>query len=281
MRSVAIFGVGLIGGSFALALRKAGFAGDIFGVSSPQTIEAALSLGVIDRGIGVEEAVDRADFFYLAQPILSILQIMAATRWPDDVVVTDAGSTKRQIAEQAAESIGNAFFIGGHPMAGKERAGVQNADADLFQGRPYVLCPRVPEDVDDPRFQDLRDWIIRIGAKPVILNASEHDRLVAFTSHAPQILSTALASVLDGIDGASSVAGPAVLELTRLAFSPFGIWRDILQTNEANVSEALSAVIAKLNEIKQILGSDELAQEFRRAASGAQKMREQPAKYCP
>ncbi len=280
MRRVAIFGVGLIGGSFALALRQAGFSGEILGVSSPKTVETALSLGVIDRSVSVGEVVDSADFIYLAQPIFGIIDTLTAIgpRMRREVVITDAGSTKKEITDQARKSITQAFFVGGHPMAGKERAGVQNADPDLFRGRPYVLCPRAPGDVDHPEFQHLRDWITRIGARPVVLDASEHDRLVAFTSHAPQILSTALGSVLAGVDSAASVAGPGVLELTRLALSPFSVWRDIFRTNEANVHEALGLIIEKLNDIGKVLGSDDLAGEFERAAGGAQSIREQLGK---
>ncbi len=280
MRRIGIFGVGLIGGSFALALRQAGFEGEILGVSSTQTITAALSLGVIDRGVEADEALDSSDLVYLAQPIFGILDTLAAIgpKLRKQTLITDAGSTKKQIADQAGASVSSGFFVGGHPMAGKERAGVQNADPNLFQGRPYVLCPQSVDDVTDPRFQDLQHWITRIGARPVVLDAAEHDRLVAFTSHAPQILSTALASVLSEIEGAAAVAGPGVQELTRLALSPFSIWRDIFKTNESNVAEALSLLISRLEGISKTLGSEALGEEFRKAASGAEQLRRNPGK---
>src|SRR5918911_2598019 len=132
MRSVAIAGVGLIGGSFGLALRKGGFAGPIIGVSSPATLEAAIAKGAIDRGGGLEEAVAQADLIYLAQPVGRILETLTAldALVHADALVTDAGSTKAAIARQARGSITRCQFLGGHPLAGKERRGVEQADAD-------------------------------------------------------------------------------------------------------------------------------------------------------
>src|SRR5438270_3074666 len=144
MNTVAIFGVGLIGGSFALALRKAGFSGRILGVSSPETLRRALDLHVIDEGVAAEAAARSADLIYLAQPILRIIdslpQLEAAAR--PGALITDAGSTKKTIVDRASEVISRCQFLGGHPMAGRERRGVEAAEADLFRGRPYVLTPR-------------------------------------------------------------------------------------------------------------------------------------------
>lgn len=276
MRRVAIFGVGLIGGSFALALRAAGFDGEISGVSSAGTIAAAMEMGVIDTGLDAPSALGRADLIYLAQPILTIIETLRAIG-PDirpGTLVTDAGSTKKQIVAAAGACVRNGLFIGGHPMAGKERSGVREADAALFQDRPYVLTPVRAEDSEAPQFRELREWIVRIGARPITLDADEHDRLVAFTSHAPQLLSTALASVLADIEEAPFVAGPGVLELTRLALSPFQVWRDILQTNDTYVKEALAQLVAKLDHLGRHLASDDLAIEFERAALSARNLRE-------
>jgi prephenate dehydrogenase len=277
MRRVAIFGVGLIGGSFALALRKAGFDGEIVGVSSPKTIATAVALGVVDRGADAEKAVATADLIYLSQPISTIIETLAwlGPRLPAHTMVTDAGSTKKQILDQACRNIPQSLFIGGHPMAGKERSGVQQAEAGLFEGRPYVLCPLDPKDPAKPQFQDLLNWVVRIGARPIVLDADKHDRLVAFTSHLPQLMSTALASILADVEGAAAVAGPGVMGLTRLAVSPFSIWRDIFSTNEKNVAEALSRLIAKLKDIQECVASEALSAEFERAAAAANRLREE------
>lgn len=152
MNTVAIFGVGLIGGSFALALRSAGFRGRILGVSSPGTIRRALDLGVIDEGASAKAAAGAADLIYLAQPILRIIEILPEIDpWVNpEALVTDAGSTKGTIVERAG-SISRCQFLGGHPMAGREKRGVESAEADLFRGRPYVLTPRSEAELETPK----------------------------------------------------------------------------------------------------------------------------------
>ena len=137
-----------------------------------------------------------------------------------------------------------------------------------------MLCPADPKDPGKPQFEEFRDWIVRIGARPIVLDADEHDRLVAFTSHVPQLISTALASILADVEGAGAVAGPGVLGLTRLAVSPFSIWRDVFRTNEKHVEEALSRLIAKLKDIQECVTSDTLSIEFERAAAAAKDLRE-------
>ena len=148
MRKVAIVGVGLIGGSFGLALRKAGFPGSIVGVSSPRSLEPALERGAIDRGATLEEAASTADLVFLSQPISGILETLRklGPMVRRDTLVTDAGSTKQAIAEEARRSLTTGSFLGGHPMAGKESRGAGAADAELFRGRPWVLS----EDLDHP-----------------------------------------------------------------------------------------------------------------------------------
>lgn len=276
IRRVAIFGVGLIGGSFALALRKAGFDGEIAGVSSAKTIETAIGMNVIDRGLDAEQAIQRADLIYLSQPISGIVETIErmGPRLRPGTLVTDAGSTKKRIVDRARECISESVFVGGHPIAGKERSGVLEAEPELFEGRPYILCTLDNDSWDKSQFRDFYQWIVRIGARPVVLDADEHDRLVAFTSHLPQLISTALASVLADVDGAAAVAGPGVLGLTRLAVSPFTIWRDILKSNDEHIANALSRFLAKLEFIGRSITSDELSIEFERAAALASGLRE-------
>ncbi len=257
MNTVAIAGVGLIGGSFALALRKAGFQGKIIGVSSASTIHKALARGVIDEAVPPGEAAASADLVYLSQPISKILETLDVLE--TDALVTDAGSTKAVICERARRL---KRFVGGHPMAGKESRGVEEADADLFRGRPYVLTAREPE---------LERWIERIGARLVFLDPAEHDRQVAFVSHLPQLISTALASVLAGKE---NVAGPAASDLTRLALSPYEIWRDIFATNADPIDAALQAFISRLEEMQRQLRTPEMENVFVRAAASARSLRQ-------
>jgi len=149
-------------------------------------------------------------------------------------------------------------------MAGKESRGVEQADADLFRGRPYVLTAREPE---------LEKWIERIGARLVILDPSEHDRLVALVSHLPQLLSTALAAAIGENTDAAKLAGPAALDLTRLALSPYEIWRDIFATNTEPIDAALASFIARLEELRAQLRSPEMERVFTIAAASARALR--------
>ena len=264
MQTVGIVGVGLIGASFGLALREAGFTGTILGVSSPRSVAEGLARGAIDRGAALEEAAAQSDLLFLAQPIFGIL---ATLRKLDplvrpDTLVTDAGSTKRAIAEEAERSLKRCQFVGGHPMAGKELRGAAAAEAGLFRGRPWVLT----KDID----HEFRRWIAAIGAREIILDPARHDRLVAWSSHLPQLTSTALASLLgEKARDAASVAGPGLLDSTRLAMSSYDLWRDILETNRSEVSAALDAYIEKLQALRTDFES-----EFARGSEFARFLRE-------
>jgi prephenate dehydrogenase len=132
-------------------------------------------------------------------------------------------------------------------MAGKESRGAEVADGDLFRGRPWVLSGAP----DHPMALIFRDWIARFGAREIILDPAEHDRLVAWSSHLPQLASTALASVIhDGAPNAGLVAGPGLLDSTRLAMSSFDLWRDILATNRDEINRAVEALIERLKAMR-------------------------------
>ncbi|MEP6714759.1 MAG: prephenate dehydrogenase/arogenate dehydrogenase family protein [Terriglobia bacterium] len=267
MRTVAIAGVGLIGGSFGLALRKAGFQGAIVGVSSARSIDEAVARGAIDHGASLEEAAGMADLIFLSQPIHGILETLGKLNpWVNPyALVTDAGSTKQAIVAEAARSLTRCAFLGGHPMAGKEQRGAAAADADLFQGRPWVLTD-APE---HPVARVFRQWLGLFGAREVILDAAAHDRLVAWGSHLPQLASTALASVLhDRKPDAARIAGPGLLDMTRLAMSSYDLWQDILETNRVEVGVALDAYIARLQVLR-----DDFKGEFAHGGEFARSLR--------
>jgi prephenate dehydrogenase len=256
MQTVAIFGVGLIGGSFALAIRKAGFAGRIIGVSSDETIRAALAARVINEALPAQQAAEQADLVYLAQPIHRIIDSLAELNaWVrPEALITDAGSTKQAIVDRARQVISRAQFLGGHPMAGRERRGVEAAEADLFQGRPYVLTPGSASELETEAALEFLSWIPRIGSFPVVLDPEEHDRTVAFTSHLPQLAATALAATLDGRpEPLTGVYGPALVDSTRLALSSFEIWGDIFDTNRRQILAAVESYVAKLEAFRQAL----------------------------
>jgi prephenate dehydrogenase len=279
MNTLAIAGVGLIGGSFGLALRKAGFTGRILGISSAETIARARELGAIDEGVSLEEALDQADVLYLSQPINVILETIAylGPLLKRDILITDAGSTKRTIVGQAQTHIQRGQFLGGHPIAGKEVRGVAAADPDLFRSRPYVLTPEPLASLDTPAARDFVSWIAKIGSEIVILSANSHDRALAFTSHLPQLASTALASIISSefIEKGSVVpAGPGLQDMTRLAHSSFEIWRDILGNNSDEVRHALEVYIDKLTNFRDNLTSSTLVRDFTSAAEAAGRLRD-------
>jgi prephenate dehydrogenase len=274
LNTVAIFGVGLIGGSFGLALRDAGFTGEILGVSSPATIGKAVEGRAIDRGVTLEEACRAADLIYLSQPIGRIMDTLRHLHPKEGALVTDAGSTKNQIVQTAHQHLRTGYFLGGHPMAGKETRGVESADARLFAGRPYVLTPADPAELERPVVQDFIGWIDKVGANRLVLGAEEHDYLVAYSSHLPQLVSTALAAMIaESAPEAAAVAGPGLVDATRLALSSYDLWRDILATNPDAVEEAINAMIGKLEHLRDNLRSREMEQEFRAAGTLAASLR--------
>ncbi len=179
----------MIGASFGLALRRAGYDGEIVGVSSRSAAEGAISAGAIDRAAPLADAVGQADLVFLSSTIGRILDTI---RHLDLLVrpgalVTDAGSTKCEIVDLARGSLRRCQFLGGHPMAGKETRGAASADAGLFQGRTWVLTPDEPAELETPAARDFRGWLERIGARVVVLDSDEHDRVVSLTSHLPQL----------------------------------------------------------------------------------------------
>ena len=273
METVAIVGVGLIGGSFALGLREAGFRGRILGVSSARTLEKALRLKVIDQGLALEEALPMADLVYLANEIERIRKVLpqvAALAKPG-ALVTDAGSTKAAIVSDAAKVfLGSATFLGGHPMAGKAERGVEAAEPGLFRGATYVLTPPGGSVPDTAAVQNFCGWVEKLGANIRVLSPENHDRIVAITSHLPQLASTALASVvLEHTDGPEErqISGGGLRDMTRLAGSASDLWRDICLTNTANIDRALSVYIRKLEYLRQNLREPELEREFQQGAA--------------
>jgi prephenate dehydrogenase len=255
MDCVAIVGVGLLGGSFARALRQHGFSGRILGVSSAATLRAALDLAVIDEGLPLELALPRADLVFLAQPIAQIVEILPRLdpHLRPGALVTDVGSTKRAIVSAGDEGIQRGVFLGGHPMAGKELAGVQNSDARLFENSTWFLTPSGRDMLDRPPASEFVEWIVRIGAAPVPIAADQHDELVAFTSHLPQLLSTTLAALIQetiGLTKARVAAGRGLLDMTRLAESDYRIWKDIIATNPDRIVDALDAYLRRLSALR-------------------------------
>src|SRR5579883_2536100 len=275
MQTVAIVGTGLIGASFGLALRNAGFQGAIVGVSSDGAIAAAVGAGAVDRGAPLAEAVADADLVFLSQTIGRILDTIRHldAHLKTGALVTDAGSTKCEIVDHARQSIKRAQFLGGHPMAGKETRGAASADAGLFRNRTWVLTPDEPAEMETAAARELRGWLDRIGARVTVLDCDEHDRIVAQTSHLPQLASTALGAVLADAKHLQ-VSGSGLTDMTRLALSSYDLWRDILATNSDHIDRAIAAYIQELEHIRENLRTRQLQEEFRLGAMTATRLRE-------
>ena len=271
IQQITICGVGLIGGSLGLALRKAGFGGRIVGHGRPVTLERAQRVGAIDSGSSnLAEAVADADVVYLSTPILNILELLGKLRplVKEDALVTDAGSTKAVICEKAHELFpGRPWFVGGHPMAGKETTGVESADANLFQEARYALTPFSRHHLDPPVVREFISWLDRIGSRVLILDSEVHDEIVTWTSHLPQLTATALAlTVMDNVKYAEDLelSAGGLRDATRLAESPYRVWRDICLTNADNLARALTTLVQALEHLRDNLGSRELEDAFER-----------------
>ena len=280
IEKITICGVGLIGGSLGLALKKAGFDGQIVGHGRPATLEKAQRRGAIDSGsANLSEAVANADVVYLSTPILNILELLA--KLPplvkQDCLVTDAGSTKGTICEKAAELFpGRPWFVGGHPMAGKETTGVDNAGPDLFRDAPYALTPYSRHHLDSPVARAFMEWLKRLGARSLILDAEVHDEIVTWTSHLPQIASTALAvAVMDNLQNPEDMelSASGLRDASRLAESPYRVWRDICLTNTENLGRALASFAQSLEHLRDNLRTRELEHLFERANGLRKKLK--------
>jgi len=198
-KRTAIIGIGLIGGSFALAAKRAGIVETVVGVAhSDETLQAAMQLGAADEVTSnPAEAVRGAELVYIAVPVGAIRSIFGQIRdsLEPGVLVTDAGSTKREVMQAAAELLPNhVTFIGGHPMAGSEQSGVRAARVDLFEEAVYFLIPTDTTSEED--LDRIQEVVRALGATPNVQTADVHDRLAAATSHLPHLVSAALASAV-------------------------------------------------------------------------------------
>jgi prephenate dehydrogenase len=267
----AIIGTGLIGGSFALALQKHFPSITVIGFDRPEVAAGALARGAIQQvAASLDEAMGDADLMFVALPIGGILEVLPriAEHAKPGALVTDAGSTKVQICQEAAKVFGpGTRFLGGHPIAGKENSGIEHADERLFAGSRYAL---ITEETDgDARVKAFAEILAAFGAVPVWCDAETHDWAVGIASHLPQILAVALAAVVrDETDETGlplALAGPGMRDMLRLAGSPFHLWRDVTHTNKENISRALDRLTQAIEHLRMNLTSKELEQEFRAA----------------
>jgi prephenate dehydrogenase len=288
---VSILGTGLIGGSFALALRKYTAEMHISGWDRPDVVREAQKCGAVDESFSGElaPALHNSDLIYIALPIAATIDLLPeiARHAPPHALVTDACSTKVRIAQAADELFpgeNGPLFLGGHPMAGRELPGIAHAAADLFRENTYALIAKsfepvaaglqtssfpIPKETDpvrDPRISAFVKILEKIGARPLWLGAQQHDYAVGLASHLPQLAAVALAGFLyDRLDENGlpiTLAGPGLRDSLRLAGSPYSTWRDIVLTNQEVLSAALDLFARRLDDLREKLASRELEADF-------------------
>lgn len=278
IQRVTILGTGLIGGSFALALRNYTIGIRIAGWDRAETLREARSREMIDDAHhgDLAPALRGADLIYIALPIGPTIDLLPeiARHAPGHALVTDACSTKMRITQTAAEhfSAEGPLFLPGHPMAGKEVSGLVNADEDLFKKNSYALISDSGLDVDsadsprDPRVTAFLKILEKIGARPFWIGAEQHDYAVGLASHLPQLAAVALGALLyDRLDENGlpiTLAGPGLRDTLRLAGSSYSTWRDIVLTNKEMLSAALDNFARRIDEIREKLASRELEADF-------------------
>jgi prephenate dehydrogenase len=276
IRQITIIGTGLIGGSFGLALKKRRFRGRIVGCDREAILKRAKKTGVIDEGTSNPlEAVRGSQIVVLATPVGAIIELIErlGSMLPPPTLLTDVGSTKVEVVSRAKKAFGNDArnrFLAGHPMAGKEHSGVEFADPDLFQGAAWLVTPLPGQNVRDGLSGEFLKWVKKIGARISTIDAEEHDRLCAWISHLPQLISTALTALLVDEYGDKPMldaGGRALREMTRISASPYSMWRDIALTNKKNIQQTLLKLEQRLAHLRENLDTRELAMEFERAHS--------------
>jgi prephenate dehydrogenase len=277
---ITIIGCGLIGGSMALALRRRRPEYSIACLDLPERLPAIREAAVTDR-VGtlddIPQHVPGSSIVILATPVQDILHtiVLLAPHLSQGAIVTDAGSTKRQIMAEAHKLLPpGVHFIGGHPMAGSEHSGVEAADPLLFSDRVYVLCPysNTPPDA----LLTMMDLVESLLAFPITVDPEEHDLVMAMVSHVPQLIAVALMNSAQKADAEhgmlDKLAGRGFLDMTRLAASDYGIWEGILKTNREAIAQAVERFTRTLGSLSGGAPEEEVAPIWESAAKRRRKM---------
>jgi len=266
---VAIVGLGLIGGSLARAVRQRWPSSLVIGVDRNDVLERAMAHHAVDVGADDLGMVSDADLIVLAAPVDDNVACLAAL---GDVVareatVTDVGSTKRTIVEAARHLPARLAFVGGHPLAGAARSGIDHGSPEMFVGRPWILTPAGER--HSAAVERLVGFVAGVGGVPRLMTAGEHDALLARLSHLPQLAASVLMGVVGEAVGDSGLAfaGRGLVDTTRLASSPASVWTGICRANADEIGGALDAYIAALTDVRRSLAApDALAGLFETAA---------------
>jgi prephenate dehydrogenase len=254
---IAVIGVGLIGGSIGLAARER-LGATVAGVSRrPSALQLALERGAVDRAADtIEDAVSDAEAVFVAVPVgllaQSIATVLAAA--PADCVVSDVGSTKRAVVS----AIDDERFVGGHPLAGAETAGVEHARGDLFEGATWYLTPTAR--TSGMLYERLHRLLHALGARPAAIDADTHDAILASVSHLPHVLANVLVSqaanaLETGGEERLPATGPSFRDATRVAGASSAIWTDIYLSNRDALGVQIDDTIARLREVREALST--------------------------
>jgi len=267
--SVAIVGLGLIGGSLALAIRERWPEVRIVGLDRPPVLAHAIGSGAIDRAARDLSDLGNPSLVVLAAPVRENVRMLSelASVELGSAILTDVGGTKRDIVESARILPIGSRFVGGHPLGGAERGGFGFARPDLFVGRPWILTPH--DSAPAAVVERLCNWVSGLGSKPSTMDAGQHDQLMAFLSHWPQLATSTLMEVIGEATGPEGLrlAGRGLRDTTRLASSPAEVWHDITLTNPDDIGHALDLLIARLQAVRADLGRGTVLDEvFERAA---------------
>jgi len=273
---IGIIGLGLIGGSIALAARQLWPSSLVIAVDNKDVLETAMRLHAIDVAADDLIVLAEADLVVLAAPVRQNLALLdeLEENVRGAAIVTDTGSTKRAIVEAARRLPPRLTFIGGHPLGGAAASGLDHARPELFKGRPWLFTPTSDKHAEG--LEKLLAFARALGAVPRLVGVEAHDRLLAYLSHLPQLTASALMQVVGeavGDDGLS-LAGRGLVDTTRLASSPPEIWKDITATNADEIGRALDIFIELLQDLRSELSSgDRLDEVFRTAGRWREKLK--------
>lgn len=272
---ITIIGLGLIGGSLCKAIKRKLPGVYLTGIDLPEIVQKVKKVKLVDAAVSIEKLAvpcEEADLIVLATPIRPALELLPviSRHTNTEAIVTDVCSLKAEIVSAGQELFTgkNGWFVGGHPMAGSEHSGFQHADPFLFENAIYILSP--PKKTPQNKVAALAVLVEAIGAQGVIVSPEEHDRIAAAVSHLPQMMAVALMNFIAEKNSSNSLylkmAAGGFRDMTRIASSPFAIWKDISIRNRQKITDEIDGFIEALHRLRNLVGQEELANDFKNAA---------------
>lgn len=277
--NITIIGLGVIGGSLGLAIKQNHPRISVTGYDRRESVIKALRKGAIDLGASsISSAVHDAEIVFLCTPVSAIIELLPtiSANVKKSAIITDVGSTKMKVVTAARRHFKkNGIFIGGHPMAGSEGKGIDHADALLFQNATYVLCA---DSKLRKKITALTSLLHSVGARVLFLSAREHDEVAAAISHLPQLIAVAMMNMIGGKNRKNpaylQLAAGGFRDITRIASSPYGMWKDILTGNAPHIQRILREMARTLDRYGKDLRSERSRKIFLHRFTGAKSLRD-------